>query len=257
MLGTDSATEKQKKPSQCYRHVGTSLWPLVPLSNSRWAPFKTLLIESRNPSLEGGFGVEKKRARRTKVYSSLSNDFCNEALLSPRCTSSTSSMIASDESVQGLPPSTLESVDPLRCDFWIFPIPKRARWHASHVPQFTPLLKLVFFISAVLCEFSFQLLRLALLLTFHPRWQTRLKANANPDYYASIQLYLSDYFHVAYVDVTNFSTYGFAGFAIGMVFIAPLGDMVRRRPLVLLIVFCGDYFKFVSNFVYPLIYPLS
>jgi len=58
-------------------------------------------------------------------------------------------------------------------------------------------------------------------------------------YYAQpILSYLSDEFQVTYADISLAPTLTQAGYAVGILLISPLGDLVRRRSLVLLLVAC-------------------
>ncbi|KAG2737496.1 MFS general substrate transporter, partial [Suillus brevipes Sb2] len=59
---------------------------------------------------------------------------------------------------------------------------------------------------------------------------------ANLYYCQPILIQLSASFHVTYDEVARIPTLVQAGFGIGLLFITPLGDMLRRRQLILLLV---------------------
>ncbi|KAG1729030.1 major facilitator superfamily domain-containing protein [Suillus lakei] len=59
---------------------------------------------------------------------------------------------------------------------------------------------------------------------------------ANLYYCQPILIQLSASFHVTYDEVASIPTLVQAGYGIGLLFIAPLGDMLRRRQLILLLV---------------------
>ncbi|KAH9919339.1 major facilitator superfamily domain-containing protein [Fomitopsis serialis] len=60
---------------------------------------------------------------------------------------------------------------------------------------------------------------------------------ANLYYCQPLLIQLADSFHVSYDEVSNVPTLVQVGYAVGILLISPLGDLVRRRPLVLAIVF--------------------
>ncbi|KAG1785232.1 major facilitator superfamily domain-containing protein [Suillus plorans] len=62
---------------------------------------------------------------------------------------------------------------------------------------------------------------------------------ANLYYCQPILIQLSASFHVTYDEVARIPTLVQAGFGIGLLFITPLGDMLRRRQLILLLVVCS------------------
>ncbi|KAG2124590.1 major facilitator superfamily domain-containing protein [Suillus clintonianus] len=59
---------------------------------------------------------------------------------------------------------------------------------------------------------------------------------ANLYYCQPILIQLSASFHVSYDEVARIPTLVQAGFGIGLLFIAPLGDMLRRRQLIMLLI---------------------
>jgi predicted MFS family arabinose efflux permease len=54
-----------------------------------------------------------------------------------------------------------------------------------------------------------------------------------------ILIQLAEDFGVSYEEVTNIPTLLQAGYAVGLLLICPLGDLIRRRQLLLLLVACG------------------
>ncbi|KAG2010426.1 membrane protein [Coprinopsis cinerea AmutBmut pab1-1] len=59
---------------------------------------------------------------------------------------------------------------------------------------------------------------------------------ANLYYCQPLLIQLADSFHASYGDVSRIPTLVQAGYAVGLLFITPLGDLVRRRQLILLLV---------------------
>ncbi|GAA6028418.1 hypothetical protein JCM8097_007021 [Rhodosporidiobolus ruineniae] len=94
-------------------------------------------------------------------------------------------------------------------DFDVLPIPKRLQYDSANPPHFGLLLNAFFGFAA----------------TF-----------TNLYYPHTILIVLADNFDVSYDEVTNIPTFLQASYAIGLAFICPCGDLVRRRPLLLLLV---------------------
>ncbi|BGP32455.1 hypothetical protein JCM10296v2_004236 [Rhodotorula toruloides] len=96
-------------------------------------------------------------------------------------------------------------------DFGFLPIPPRLRFDPDKPFEFGLLLNVVFAFAA----------------TF---------SVANLYYPQPILIVLSDKFDCSYDRVTNIATLLQASYALGLAFICPIGDLVRRRPLLLLLV---------------------
>ncbi|BGP08452.1 hypothetical protein JCM10049v2_004299 [Rhodotorula toruloides] len=96
-------------------------------------------------------------------------------------------------------------------DFGFLPIPPRLRFDPDKPFEFGLLLNIVFAFAA----------------TF---------SVANLYYPQPILIVLSDKFNCSYDRVTNIPTLLQASYALGLAFVCPLGDLVRRRPLLLLLV---------------------
>ncbi|GAA5862705.1 hypothetical protein JCM8547_003518 [Rhodosporidiobolus lusitaniae] len=96
-------------------------------------------------------------------------------------------------------------------DFGFLPIPKRLRWDSHKEPHFGLLLNGLFGFAATFTV-------------------------ANLYYSQPILIVLSEKFNVSYDEVTNIPTFLQASYMLGLAFICPLGDLVRRRPLLLVIV---------------------
>ncbi|KAK4052877.1 hypothetical protein OIO90_004153 [Microbotryomycetes sp. JL221] len=106
--------------------------------------------------------------------------------------------------------STLRTQAPTR-DFGFLPIPKRLRYDSNVELDFTLLLNVVFAFSSTFTV-------------------------ANLYYVQPILVALSQKFNVTYDQVVNIPTLLQASYALGLLFICPTGDLVRRRPLLLLLV---------------------
>ncbi|KAG2068219.1 MFS general substrate transporter [Suillus decipiens] len=96
-------------------------------------------------------------------------------------------------------------------DFLCLPIPRRLRYDPDKPFHFGMLLNVSFGIASTLVV-------------------------ANLYYCQPILIQLSASFHVTYDEVARIPTLVQAGFGIGLLFITPLGDMLRRRQLILLLV---------------------
>ncbi|KAI0055869.1 MFS general substrate transporter, partial [Artomyces pyxidatus] len=97
-------------------------------------------------------------------------------------------------------------------NFGFLPIPKNLRYDPAHPAHFGLLLNVVFGISA----------------TFFV---------ANLYYCQPLLIKMSQSFDASYDDVSRIPTLIQAGYATGLVLISPLGDLVPRRPLLLLVAF--------------------
>ncbi|EKM53480.1 uncharacterized protein PHACADRAFT_125251 [Phanerochaete carnosa HHB-10118-sp] len=104
-----------------------------------------------------------------------------------------------------------EGTEGCRChDFFFLPIPSRLRYDPSKPPQLTLALNIMF--AATTTIFVSTL------------------------YYCQPMLIeLAQSFDVSYNRVSNIPTLMQAGYAAGLLLIAPLGDLVYRRPLILLL----------------------
>ncbi|KAG0701920.1 major facilitator superfamily domain-containing protein [Suillus ampliporus] len=112
------------------------------------------------------------------------------------------------------PPSSLVTAQTERTfskDFRCLPIPRRLRYDPEKPFYFGILLNVSFGIGSTLVV-------------------------ANLYYCQPILIQLSASFNVTYDEVARIPTLVQAGFGIGLVFITPLGDMLRRRQLILLLV---------------------
>ncbi|KAG2757196.1 MFS general substrate transporter [Suillus brevipes Sb2] len=96
-------------------------------------------------------------------------------------------------------------------DFRCLPIPRRLRYDPDRPFNFGMLLNISFGIGVTLVV-------------------------ANLYYCQPILIQLSASFHVTYDEVARIPTLVQAGFGIGLLFIAPLGDMLRRRQMILLLI---------------------
>ncbi|KAM0756557.1 MFS general substrate transporter [Meredithblackwellia eburnea MCA 4105] len=100
-------------------------------------------------------------------------------------------------------------------DLFVIPIPKRLQWNPLNPPKFTLLLNAIFGFSATFTV-------------------------ANLYYPQAILIQMADNFHVPYHRVTNVPTLLQASYAVGLLTICPMGDLVRRRQLLLLLVLCSS-----------------
>lgn len=98
-------------------------------------------------------------------------------------------------------------------NLWVLPVPKRLRYHPDRPFPFGLALNFLFAAAS-----------------------TATVANL---YYAQpILSYLSETFDVSYAEISLAPTLTQAGYAVGILLISPLGDLVRRRSLVLLLIGC-------------------
>lgn len=96
-------------------------------------------------------------------------------------------------------------------NLFFLPVPKRLRYHPDRPFHFGLALNFLFAAAS-----------------------TATVANL---YYAQpILSYLSDTFNVSYDEISLAPTLTQAGYAVGILLISPLGDLVRRRSLVLLLI---------------------
>ncbi|KAJ3552569.1 hypothetical protein NM688_g4084 [Phlebia brevispora] len=96
------------------------------------------------------------------------------------------------------------------CDFFFVPVPKYLRHNPDKPAPFSLFLNIIFAIATTFIV-------------------------ANIYWCQPILIELSLAFNVSYDRVSNVPTLMQAGYAAGLLFIAPLGDLVRRRPLILLL----------------------
>ncbi|PIL34821.1 hypothetical protein GSI_02608 [Ganoderma sinense ZZ0214-1] len=106
-------------------------------------------------------------------------------------------------------------------DFGFLPIPKRVRYDPERPFHFGLLMNVIFGVAS----------------TF-TRADSR-EAVSNLYYCQPLLIQFSLDFGVTEREVANIPTLVQAGYAIGLLFIAPLGDLVRRRPLILALTFIG------------------
>ncbi|KAF2863881.1 MFS general substrate transporter [Piedraia hortae CBS 480.64] len=91
--------------------------------------------------------------------------------------------------------------------------PPNVRWDASKPPKFSLALNILFGLAGAFTV-------------------------ANLYYNHPILNILARDFNVDYREVANIPTLAQAGYAVGLLLLCPLGDMVQRRPFVLALVFC-------------------
>lgn len=70
---------------------------------------------------------------------------------------------------------------------------------------------------------------------------------ANLYYSHPILNILADDFGVSYESVSQIPTLAQAGYAVGLLFLCPLGDLLKRRPFVLYLVFLSAALRCVVN----------
>ncbi|RDX44131.1 MFS general substrate transporter [Lentinus brumalis] len=97
-------------------------------------------------------------------------------------------------------------------DFGFLPVPSRVRYDPDHPAQFGLLMNVIFGIASTFIV-------------------------ANLYYCQPLLIQFSLAFGVTYQEVANIPTLIQAGYAVGLLFITPLGDLVRRRPLILMLTF--------------------
>lgn len=99
--------------------------------------------------------------------------------------------------------------------------PKRCRWDPVEPPKFNIWLNLLFGAAGAFTV-------------------------ANLYYTHPILDILSEDFGVDYVQVSEIPTLAQAGYAVGLLFLCPLGDLLKRRPFVLYLVFCTASLSYVA-----------
>ncbi|EPQ60755.1 MFS general substrate transporter [Gloeophyllum trabeum ATCC 11539] len=106
---------------------------------------------------------------------------------------------------------------PITKDFGFLPIPSKLRHDPAHPAKFSIILNVTFGFGSTFIV-------------------------SNLYYCQPILIQLSHSFGVTYTEVSNIPTLIQAGYAVGLLFLSPLGDLIRRRPLILLLVFCAGAF---------------
>ncbi|GAA5839222.1 hypothetical protein JCM11251_006011 [Rhodosporidiobolus azoricus] len=129
---------------------------------------------------------------------------------------------ADDEKDDEIADTTAERVVGGTRDFGFLPIPRWLRYDSKMPPKFGLLLNGIFGFTA----------------TF-----------TNLYYPQPILIVLSEKFDVSYDEVTNIPTLLQASYALGLAFICPCGDLVRRRPMLLLVVACSSILSLVLALV--------
>lgn len=104
--------------------------------------------------------------------------------------------------------------------------PKRCRWDPVEPPKFNIWLNLLFGAAGAFTV-------------------------ANLYYTHPILDILSEDFGVDYVQVSEIPTLAQAGYAVGLLFLCPLGDLLKRRPFVLYLVFCTASLSYVTVQAFP------
>ncbi|KAI8969423.1 major facilitator superfamily domain-containing protein [Trametes punicea] len=100
----------------------------------------------------------------------------------------------------------------LRRDFGFIPIPRRLQYDPEHPAHFGLAMNVTFGIASTFVV-------------------------ANLYYCQPLLIQFANAFGVTYQEVSNIPTLVQAGYAVGLLFITPLGDLVRRRQLLLLLTF--------------------
>ncbi|KAH0832294.1 major facilitator superfamily domain-containing protein [Lanmaoa asiatica] len=130
-----------------------------------------------------------------------------------------------------VPPSTEQVLNvrhpTYRYDFGFLPIPKRLRYDPDKPFYFGMFLNVFFGICNTLGE-------LDICYTYSGTLMTR-QVCANLYYCQPILIQLSTSFSVTYDEVSRYLTV----YGIGILTISPMGDMLRRRGLILLLVWCS------------------
>ncbi|THH04665.1 hypothetical protein EW145_g5358 [Phellinidium pouzarii] len=102
-------------------------------------------------------------------------------------------------------------------DFGFLPIPERLQYDSTRPFEFTTVLNITFGFASTFSDYS------------------RLPV-ANLYYCQPILIQLADAFNVTDGQVSRIPTLVQGGYATGLLLLSPLGDLVRRRPLLLLLV---------------------
>ncbi|KAK4055092.1 hypothetical protein OIV83_000372 [Microbotryomycetes sp. JL201] len=113
-------------------------------------------------------------------------------------------------------------------DFAFLPIPKRLQYDPDRDIDFNPVLNVVFGFCSTFTV-------------------------ANLYYVHPILVYLSRDFNVSYSSVVNIPTLIQVGYLLGLLFLCPTGDLVRRRPLLLLLVFATSSLTLILALVQRLV----
>lgn len=138
-----------------------------------------------------------------------SSDRPNPSFASPAVSATT--LVAVDFKALNSPQNPAEATPILRSkDFGFLPIPRRLQWD-DDPPPFTLALNLIFGFAS-----TFTVASLYYVQPILPELALR--------------------FDVDYNEVVNLPTLLQAGYAVGLLLITPLGDLVRRRQLLLLLV---------------------
>ncbi|KIY43089.1 MFS general substrate transporter [Fistulina hepatica ATCC 64428] len=106
-------------------------------------------------------------------------------------------------------------MSPANKDFGFLPIPKRLQYDPDKPFKFTLFMNLSFAFSSTFTV-------------------------ANLYYCQPLLIQLSKSFNVSYNEVSNIATLVQSGYAGGLLFISPLGDLVRRRQLILILIFISS-----------------
>ncbi|KAF8187756.1 MFS DHA1 transporter [Pholiota molesta] len=110
--------------------------------------------------------------------------------------------------------STLDAIneDTVTTEFFIFPVPKRLRYCEDRPFKFSYTLTVIYAISTAILV-------------------------ANLYYCQPLLIAMSKSFDVSYEHVSRIPTFVQVGYAIGLLVICPLGDIVRRRQLIIFLTF--------------------
>lgn len=108
------------------------------------------------------------------------------------------------------------------CMFWV---PPKCRWDPDRPPKFSMALNILFAFAGAFTV-------------------------ANLYYNHPILNILAHDFHVAYEKVAQIPTVAQAGYAAGLFFLCPLGDLLKRRPFVLSLVFFTATMRYVPVFLW-------
>ncbi|SJL01290.1 uncharacterized protein ARMOST_04608 [Armillaria ostoyae] len=99
-------------------------------------------------------------------------------------------------------------------DFYLIPIPQRLRYNPEKPFQFGLGLNILL---AFACTFTV----------------------ANLYYCQPLLIQISEFFEVSYLESSKAATIIQAGYAVGLFFFGPLGDLLRRRQLILALILCS------------------
>lgn len=155
---------------------------------------------SVNSSINRDHGVKDEKAVQSPPQISRSIHDSDDNSINPTKTSSTTTSSASKPSIWH---QTYQTI------FWV---PPNCRWNPSKPPEFSIFLNILFGFAGAFTV-------------------------ANLYYSHPILNILAEDFQVDYVQVSVIPTLAQAGYAAGLLFLCPLGDMLPRRPFVLSLVF--------------------